>query len=183
MAAIDIGWTPSALRDVGMALEATLGRVPEGAVSQTAIADNWRKAHDWVQAVQQIIPQPDGTIRPEEVPPFPLTSQELRALQTSIDRIAQAHAAASPTHAGPTARHVRQSYGGLRSSAFALGVLIAVSAAITAVDALYFAAGDRPWYFAIISLICAIVVPIFWALHFWRLGAHGAVIKEAHPLS
>jgi hypothetical protein len=181
MATIDIGWTPSTLRDVSMALDVSLERVPEESVRQTAIAESWRKAHEWVQVVQQLSAQADGTIRLEQVPPFPLTSQELQALQASLDRIAQARAAASPTRVGTTATHVRRSFGRVMLSAYGLGLVLLGCTAITVVDVTLFQGARSPWYLGL-SLGGAGVALAVWFLHFRHLGIHKAIIDETHPL-
>jgi hypothetical protein len=182
MAAIDIGWTPETLRDVSMALQVILARVPEESVRHTAIAGIWDKANEWVQATQKLTPgQADATGSLAQIPPFPLTSQQLLALQASIDRIAQAHAAASPTHVGGTARHMRQSVRRLMSSATALGAILAVGVVIAVVDlALSRDAGGRAFLY--VSLGYTAVALAVWGVHFWHLGVHRQALNRVHPL-
>ena len=182
MAAVDIGWTPSTLRDICLALRESLARVPEESLRQTAIAENWRKVQVWLQNVQRLTAEGDETGYLDQVPPFPLTSHELRALQASIDRIAQARAAASPTRLGTTARHVRGSFGQVMSSAYGLGAALLASAAFTVVDVTLFRGARSPIYFGV-SLGASGVAIAIWVLHFWRLGAHHELLKEAHPLT
>jgi hypothetical protein len=181
LAAIEIGWTPSMLRDVVMALQVSLGRVPEESVHQTAIAENWRKAHDWLDTVQQLTDQPAKAPQVEQVPPFPLTGQELQALQASIDRIAQARAAASATQVGTTSGHIRGSLGRVMLSAYGLGAVLAGCAAITVIDLTFFKSTRSTWYVGL-SLTCALAAIAVWVLHFRRLGSHKALIEDSHPV-
>jgi hypothetical protein len=169
------------LRDVAMALQVSLGRVPEESVHQTAIAENWRKAHHWLYAVDQVTAQPGDAFRIEQVPPFPLSGQELQALQASIDRIAQARAAASATQVGTTSRHIRGSLGRVMLSAYGLGAVLAGCAAITVIDLAFFQ-GTRSTGYVGLSLTCALAAVVVWVLHFRRLGSHKALIEDSHPV-
>lgn len=170
------------LKDVIMALEVSLGRVTEESIQRTAIAENWRKAHAWLQAAQALANQPDVSAALEEIPPFPLTGQELRALHASIDRIAQAHAAASPTQVGATARHVHQSVRRMMSSAYAVGLILAAFAVVTIINAAFFQSAESHWYYYFsVGSVCVLLA--LWAVHYWSLGAHRAMLKQAHPLS
>lgn len=182
MTAIDFRWTPTALKDVIMALEVSLGRVAEDSIRQTAIADNWRKTQEWLQTVRPLANQSETSAALEQIPPFPLTGQELRALHASIDRIAQAHAAASPTQVGATAQHVHQSFLRLRSSANVVGLILIAFAVVSIVNVAFFLNSASHWYFYF-SVGSACVALAFWTLHYWSLGAHRAMLKQAHPLS
>lgn len=181
MTSINLGWTPTMLRDVSMALSVSLARVPEQSLQETAIAKPWREAHKWVEAVQQLTAQADDTLQLDQVPPFPLTSQELRALQASIERIAQARAAASSTHEGATASHVRSSIGRVMSSAYGLGVVLAAGTVIVFID-LAFLQGARSLFDVGLCLGASILALAAWSVHVHHLGAHKAVINKAHPL-
>ena len=181
MAAIDLGWSVSALRDVSMALRTSLGRVPRGSVQETEIADNWQKVQDWLAAVEQLISAPEQAFRSADVPPFPLTSQELGALLASIDRIAQARAAVSATKVVPSAKHLRTSIGRARKSAFGLGAVLLVCVAIPAIDLAIFH-GERSLMYVALSLISSLAATAVWILHNSHLGAHQALIEQSHPL-
>lgn len=182
MAAIDIGWTPTALRAVYLALTVSLERVPEAALRDTAIVETWRDVQRWVQAVQRLLDTSDDAIRLDEIPPFPLKSSELQALLASLDRIAQARAAASPNRIGTSPERILKSFRRIKSSAFGLGVVLAASTTITLLDLTVFHGADSRLYFGL-SLGTSCIGLAIWVIHFCHLGAHKAHLEKAHPLN
>jgi len=181
VAATEIGWTASALRDVSMALSVSLGRVPQGSVVETDIAVSWQKVQDWLRDVQKLTARPDDAFVLNQVPPFPLTSRELQALQVSIDRIAQARAAASATRVGPTTRHLRRSIRRTMFSAYGLGVVLLACAAIPVIDLAVLHGARSAVYFGL-SFGTSLVAIVAWAFHYSRPGTHKAMLEETHPL-
>jgi hypothetical protein len=116
-------WTRDTLKDVTTALDTSMGKVTRETLLRTAVLDNWDKVQTWLQQVNKVASLEDAQLT--AIPPFPLTGRELRALQTSVDRIARAQAAASPTLSSPTPRHLFESLTYLRwTSSILLAVII-----------------------------------------------------------
>lgn len=180
MAAINVGWTPAMLRNVAMALDIMLARVPEESVRNTAVADQWHTVYEWTQTVRQFTNQPDDAIPLDKTPPFPLTSQELRALEASIDRIAQARSATSSTRAGGTAHHVRHSLKRLSWSSYILGALLVAGVIGGAINIALLQLNEEqsPWLVAL-SLAGPCLALIVWLWHRHQLVTHRLVLEQA----
>ena len=182
MAATELAWTPTMLENVSMALDVSLSRVPEASLHDTAILENWRKARDWTRAVQAASGHLDEAVRLRQIPPFPLNSQELKALEASIDRIAQARSAASPTHEGATAKHVHKSARRLSWSSYALGALLGAAAAVGIVGVIVFH-DDQSFWYAGLTLAGPSLALLVWLLQLRHLRLHIDLLRQSHPLT
>lgn len=181
MTAVQIGWTPSGLKAVCLALSTSLQRVSEASLRETGAAEGWQKAYDWLQAVEQLSALPDEAIPLDQIPPFPLSRAQLQALLASIDRIAEAQAAASSSEVGTTGKHVHRSLRRALSSAYVLGAALFASVTIMVIDAILLRGERSAWYIGL-SVGCAVVALAAWAFHLFHLHTHKAVVDKAHVL-
>ena len=181
MAAVEIGWTPTMLNGVVMALDTSLGRIPEDSVRDTGIEENWQKARDWVNTVKKMTSRPLDDVALQYIPEFPLSSGELQALQASVDRIAQARATASATKAPPTTKRARKSIQRVTSSAFLLGLFLIAWTGITLADLIVFHGINTD--LLALSVTCSAIALMTWMLLFTHIGMHRSIIKQIHPLS
>lgn len=182
MAATELVWTPTMLQNVSMALDVSLSRIPEESLHNTAILENWRKAREWSRAVQRMAERLDDAVRLNQIPPFPLSRQELKALEASIDRIAHARSAASPTHEGATASHVHRSARRLSWSSYALGVLLSAAALAGIVGVIVFHDEQSFWY-ASLTLIGPCLALLVWLFQLYHLRLHMDLLRQTHPLT
>lgn len=181
MTTAQIGWTPSGLRAVSLALGTSLRRVPDESLRQTDAAETWQKAQEWLRAVEPLCALPDEAIPLDQIPPFPLSSRQLQALLASIDRIAEARARASSSEVGTTGRHIGGSLRRVLSSAFVLGAALIVSLAIAVIDATFLHGARSAWYIGL-SVGCAAVALAVWTLHLFHLSTHKSILDKAHSL-
>lgn len=169
------------LRDVCLALKVYLARVPFENVQQTAAEESWRKAQAWLQSVQPLLPEGNDSFVVQELPPFPLSSQELRVLQTTIDRLAQSRPEAPPMREGvlssPAPRRVRN----VMLSAYGLGFLLLASYTTTVVAATFFRDANSRLYVSL-NLGISVVAILIWVLHVRRLGDHHSKTKKFRSL-
>jgi len=173
-------WTQDTIKDVIMALDVSLGRVPEQSVAGTAIEDKWKAVRQWLNVVNQALSKSDSEDNLSKVPPFPLSGQELRALQGSIDRIAQARATASSSRVRPSPAHVHQSLARLRASSYWLiGVLLA-SLAASILNLIIWGGTHEEWLVGIDVGLAIFAIGI-WFTHNQALGKHRGQLQDAYP--
>jgi hypothetical protein len=178
-----IEWTTEMIKDVAIALSTTLERVPAESIANTQIAENWNKARHWLEQVTRIQEEGGDENALNSIPPFPLTGQQLRALTASIDRIAQARAAASADKVGTTSAHLHGSFAqALGSSRVLVGMLSASLAA--SVVSLILLRDAHTWGVVSlsVSIVLALTTIIEWLRHYQDLTAHRMLLHDAHPL-
>jgi hypothetical protein len=176
-------WTAEAIKDVAMALSISLERVTVESITNTPIAENWDKARHWLDQVKQIQGEGGDENTLNLIPPFPLTGQQLRALNASIDRIAQARASASADKVGTTSAHLHGSFARALSSSHALvGIL---SALLVASFASFILLSDSHTLGVLslgLSIVLALIAVIEWFRHYQDLTAHRTLLHDAHRL-
>lgn len=218
MVAVDMGWTPTKLKTVVNALDDTLALLPEEdrrmtEADKVALA-TWRlsdksdlRGNDvkkaialtqlWTEDAREILKHPnqdDGTFRATDVPKFPLTSQQLLALQASIERLALARAAETIEHAEGTSEHIQSSFRHLTITAYILGGVLFVGAILTSLVLLHQLYPDwLGWLSKLAQVvpdaltpalkIVAIAIPwiafAFWVLELARLYRHQYMLKQS----
>jgi hypothetical protein len=176
-----IEWTPDMLEGVRIALATTLGKVTREAVAPTAVIENWDKVQKWLGEVSTIdLGEEVGEAASPEVPPFPLTGNELRALQISVDRIALAQAAASPSMEAPAPRRLFESLMRLRVSSYILIGVILCSLIASTINYLVF---QDPFerFFLLVSVALTLLGTIVTRRHFFGLHSHEALLQNFDP--
>lgn len=81
-------WTQEFLQDIAEALDVSLGRVKvEELQSDPEAVERWQQAQRWLDEARRATAQsPTGVT---QMPPFPLTGEQLRSLQRAVDRAVQ----------------------------------------------------------------------------------------------
>lgn len=177
-----IDWTVGTLRDAVMAFEVTLGRVPRESMAVTPVVENWDKVQLWLAAIRALLERPDAARAMDQVPPFPLSGQQLRALQASVDRIAQAQAAASATLVGTTSDHLHTGLAKALLSSYLLAGIFFLSLIATAFNLFLFRGAQQQIYVGA-NLVLGVVGAGSWIRHHADLLTHRARLREAHPLA
>jgi hypothetical protein len=173
-----IEWTPDMLEGITVALDASLGKVTREAVAPTAVIENWDKVQTWLGEVKNIDMEAGAAAL--VVPPFPLTGNELRALQISVGRIALAQAAASPSLEAPTPRRLFESLTRLRVSSYILIGVILCSLIASIVNYLVF---QDPFerFFLLVSVALTLFGTIVTRRHFFGLHNHEMLLQHIDP--
>ncbi len=90
-------WTTEFLADVIEALDVSLGRVSsEHLQLDPQQAERWQRAQEWLKEAQSARDVTSQDNAYAKLRPFPLTSAELRSLQTAIDKAAQTRRRSRP---------------------------------------------------------------------------------------
>jgi hypothetical protein len=90
MMAIASFWTQEFLEEVAGALEVSLGRVTAADMRSNPEEPHWEQAQEWLRVAKKFVGEsPSGESNVTTPPPFPLTGEQLRSLQRTVDRVAQ----------------------------------------------------------------------------------------------
>ena len=85
-------WTQEFVEEIVEALDESMGIVaPEELQSQPGAAAQWEKARTWRNEAKYLLDHPASGDVTTNLPDFPLSGKELRALQSVMDRIKLAH--------------------------------------------------------------------------------------------
>jgi hypothetical protein len=145
----------------------------------TAVLDNWDKVQAWLQQVNTSMNSRDAQLA--AIPAFPLTGGELRALQASIDRIARAQAAASPTSAGPSPLRLFESMGHVHWTASILLAVIVCSCVASILNFMLLQ-GAYATILLTTNVILGLLGILVWASHFVRLAHHADLVHKIDSL-
>jgi hypothetical protein len=173
-------WTPGMVSSVMLALRVTLNRVKRESIAETAIVETWDRVHAWLDEVDRLMSQPIDERQYAEVPPFPLSAQQLQALEASIDHIAQAHAVVSATDVLPSAAHIRSGLKRLHWSSYALATILLASFAVNLLNLVAFH-GSNQRAIAQVDAVIAGIGLLAWGAHHWGLVSHKSVMRRLHP--
>jgi len=173
-------WTTATLEDVRNALDSSMGKVTRESLIPTSVLENWDKVQSWLKEVSTIAVGENGVRQVPGVPPFPLSGEELRALQISVDRIARAQAAASPHRVGTTPAHLFESLMRLRASSYLLIGVIACSFLASIVNFILFQ-NTYERYFLGVSVGLGLIGILVWMWHSAHLSRHKTLLYEVHP--
>jgi hypothetical protein len=176
----ELQWTSGTLKDVTAALATSLGKVTRASLDRTAVVGNWDKVQMWIKEVKEATTSGDAEL--PHIPPFPLTGRELRALQISVDRIARAQAAASPTLSGPTPRHLFESMMHVRWTSYILFAIIVCSCVASTINFLLL----RDTYESILlgaNVALGVLGIVAWRRQSSRLTHHAELLHKIHPLT
>jgi hypothetical protein len=183
----EIGWTPTTLKSLVHAIDETLTMTPKASLDDTEIEDEWAEARTWSNQVHELLKKPQEAFNPKEVPPFPLTAEQLLALDASIERIAQARAAATNKHHQGNAAHILKSFQGIARSSFSIGALLVISFAFAVAALIMLIIQNQGftdgWSFYLTLLSIAVVVAlaalIAWGWHIRSLNQHKDALHQA----
>lgn len=178
MAVNNIGWTPSLLHDVNMALKVYLARVPFESLPQPSVAENWLKIQTWTDTIQQLLETCDDSRIVDLAPPFPLNSQDLRTLQATIDRIARDKNGPPVARRRVPSEQTARSFRKVKLSAYGLGLLLLTSYTITVIAATKYRGANSSLYVGLNLGVTAVAI-VVWAVHFRRLGQHDGKHRRA----
>ena len=173
-------WTPGMVNSVTLALRVTLNRVKRESIADTAIVENWDRVHRWLDEVDRVMSQPDTERREATMPPFPLSAQQLQALEASVDHIAQAHAVASATVVLPSTAHIRASLKRLHWSSYVLATILFASFAVNVVNLVAFHGAHQRTIVQADTVFAAVGIVAWGALHV-GLVSHKSVVRRLHP--
>jgi hypothetical protein len=173
-------WTKATLEDVRNALDTSMGKVTRDSLIPTKVLENWDKVQSWLTEVTNIAGVKDRTVQVQGVPPFPLSGEELRALQISVDRIAHAQAAASPYRAGITPATLFESLMRLRASSYFLLGAITCSLIASIVNFILFQ-NTYERFFVGVSVGLSLTGILVWTWHFAHLSHHKTLLYAVHP--
>jgi hypothetical protein len=174
-------WTKASLEDVTSAVDAVMGKVSRESLLPTKVLDSWDKVQMWLKEANSILARSEVGIQMQQVPLFPLSGKELRALQISVDRIAHAQASASPSASGPTPARLFESLTHLRGSSYVLIIVIACSLAASLISFFLFQDGFERFFLgaSVVLALIGIGVSIRHSIH---LSHHEALLQQIHGI-
>jgi hypothetical protein len=184
MASMGSSLTPEGRQDVAWALRTSLEQVKPDALGSAALADSWQRASDWLCSARSL----PGESKNGDLPPFPLTGTELRALQEAIDNIIAARLRANrpkrPSRLdrlyARSFRHpllsntnrLRLTFTAAHRSSLALAGILALSLVLNILDLTLIADAPRALLFGVNLAVTLVAVGVWFALH-TRLRRHG----------
>lgn len=186
MMAIASFWTQEFLEEVADALEVSLGRVTVADLASTPTAAALlEKAQVWLRTAKVVAARSPSTDNDgAELPPFPLSGDQLRMLQRAVDDAAQAHttqSAASKTERivndarkeAPVPAYVRLREGleRVRISSRVLAFLLIVICVVNVAELFIFQDIVLRSVFAL-GVFLSLVALTLWARHYVHLSNH-----------
>jgi hypothetical protein len=179
-------WSPEALTDIVWALKRLLEQAPSKALAATE-AEYWVRVDRWIQEVEPVLRQDhESRSGSFNIPAFPLTSPQLRALEGSLQQVVQTQSsggqersvAGSPVQAGAplwaTIEHLHASLRAVhRSSYLIFGVLIAML--VLNVLCLTLMSSVSRYLVILANITAVLITTLFWAIHNSNLRHHWTV--------
>jgi hypothetical protein len=185
-------WTREFLEEVVEALSASLGRVKVDELqSDPGAAERWRQAQTWLQEARRAIAQPtSGAVA--NLSPFPLTGEQLRSLQRTVDHTVQervmegdgsasehfmnvARAQPPVTVHGRILQHLEH----VMASSWALAALLMIIFALNLLELLIFHSVGY-WPVLGTGVILSVLAIGVWWRHHRRISDHAHFVAEAH---